>query len=377
MRRTGNLTELIADTDNLLLAFYKAMRGNRKDSAALFFQRRMEDNVAALRSEILSGNVDVGKYEYFYIEDPKRRLICAASFKERVMHHAIMNVCHPYFERHLIETTYATRPKKGIYKAIDRAKSAMRQHTWVAKFDFRKYFDSIPHDILKEKLERLFKDKELLRIFTAIIESYSKTEGKGIPIGNLTSQYFANHYLSGMDHWIKETLRMPEYLRYMDDFLVFADSYEELEDDIAQIKQYAAERLHLTLKPVTVAKTEEGVGFLGYHIQAHKITLTQRSKVRFVRKSRMYDELFERGVWNEREYYEHITPLLSYAMKGYTKGLRRWCLRHRQQAPTAWSAVAAGTTTRGTAALRIGTTTPPTTATTTTASASFSISLVG
>ncbi len=376
MKRTGNLISKIADTDNLLLAFHKAIRGKRRNSEARHFQNHLEENCVRMREEILSGNVVVGKYDYFYIEDPKRRLICAASFRERVLHHAIMNVCHPCFERKLIETTYATRPEKGIYKAIDRAMLAMKKYRYVAKFDFRKYFDNISHDILNDKLACLFKDKVLLNIFSEIIASYSKSKGKGIPIGNLTSQYFANYYLSEMDHWIKESLRVPEYLRYMDDFLVFADSYSEVECYIKEIKLFAEKKLLLTLKPVIVAMTVEGIDFLGYRIYPYKIRLTQRSKQRFVRKSRKYSLLVKDAQWTEKKYYEHITPLLSYAMKGYTKGLRKRCLRHGQQAPTACCAVAAGTTTRRTAVFRIGTTTPPTTATTTTGSASSSISLV-
>lgn len=376
MKRTGNLICQIADTDNLLLAFHKAIRGKRKNGEARAFQAHLEENVAYMREAILSGNVAVGKYEYFYIEDPKLRLICAASFRERVLHHAIMNVCHPCFERNLIDTTYATRPGKGIYKAIDRARMAVRKHPYMAKFDFRKYFDSIPHNILNEKLACLFKDKTLLRILSDIIGSYAKTEGKGIPIGNLTSQYFANYYLSGMDHWIKETLRVPEYLRYMDDFLVFTDSRDEVEHYVAQIKRFVEENLYLTLKPVIVSTALEGIDFLGYRIYAHKIRLTQRSKQRFVRKSRLYGGLMERGVWNEQEYYEHITPLLSYAMKGYTKGLRRTALAAWTQAPTACCVAGAGTTTRRTAALRIGTTIPRRTAIATTASAWYSVSLV-
>ncbi|MBQ3579529.1 MAG: RNA-directed DNA polymerase [Bacteroidales bacterium] len=376
MKRAGNLTYQIADTDNLLLAFHKALRGKRKNSEAMAFQKKLEQNIARMRDDILSGDVEVGKYEYFYIEDPKLRLICAASFRERVLHHAIMNVCHQCFERNLIDSTYATRPDKGIYKAIDRAKMAMKKYGYVAKFDFRKYFDSISHDILKEKLARMFKDKNLLGIMSAIIGSYEKTEGKGIPIGNLTSQYFANYYLSQMDHWIKEDLMAPEYIRYMDDFLVFADTWTELGHYVEEIKSYAEGNLKLTLKPVVKSVTSEGVDFLGYRIYANKILLTRRSKQRFIRKMRMYDRMLESGEWNERDYYEHITPLLSYAEKGYTKGLRARFLRHEPRALTACSAVVAGTTTRRTAALRIGTTTAPTTATTTSGSVLSSISLV-
>lgn len=376
MKRIGNLVPRIADIDNLLLAFQKAIRGKRWNRDALQFQNCLEENLALLREEILSGNVMVGQYEYFYIKDPKQRLICAASFRERVLHQAIMNICHPYFERNLIDTSYATRPEKGIYKAINRAKAAMKRYHYVAKFDFRKYFDSISHDLLKRKLEKMYKDRVLLNILSTIIESYSKSENKGIPIGNLTSQYFANYYLSEMDHWIKEELRVPEYLRYMDDFLIFSNKRYELEFYTNQIKRFSERELLLKLKPIIVSNPEEGIDFLGYRIFANKIRLTQRSKRRFVRKYNYYESMLEKGEWDEKEYYEHITPLLSYVLKGYTMRLRRKVLRYEQEAQTACCAVAAGTTTRRTAELRIGTTILPTTATPTTASGLFSISLV-
>ena len=323
MKRAGNLIQKIADTDNIMLAFYKAMRGKRMSREVLSFEKNFEDNVLELRNEILSGNVYVGEYEYFYIEDPKLRLICAASFKERVLHHAIMNICHQYFERNLIETTYATRPKKGVYQAIDHTRIAMRKYKYVAKFDFRKYFDSISHQILNKKLERLFKDKTLLDIMSKIIGSYSKSEGKGIPIGNLTSQYFANYYLSEMDHWIKETLKVPEYIRYMDDFLVFSNDVDEIRGFASEIKKFANSKLALTLKPVIIVLSENGIDFLGYRVYPHKILLTQRSKKRFVKKNINYTSFLYGGYWSENDYYDHITPLLSYTLKSYSKGLRR------------------------------------------------------
>lgn len=322
MKRAGNLIQKIADTDNVMFAFYKAMRGKRMSREVLLFEKNFEENVLELRNEILSGDVSVGEYEYFYIEDPKLRLICAASFKERVLHHAIMNVCHQHFEKNLIETTYATRPEKGVYQAIDRARIAMRKYKYVAKFDFRKYFDSISHHILNKKLERLFKDKILLVMMSKIIGSYSKSEGRGIPIGNLTSQYFANYYLSEMDHWIKETLKIPEYIRYMDDFLVFSNDIDDIRNYINEINYFAISKLELTLKPVVMVLSENGMDFLGYRLYPHKLLLTQRGKKRFVKKNRDYTGLLNKGYWSEYDYYDHITPLLSYTLKSYSKGLR-------------------------------------------------------
>lgn len=326
MKRFGNLMCKIADVDNLLAAYYKAARGKRLSNEVSDFELNLEDNIYMLREQLLSGTVVVGDYKYFYIHDPKLRLICAASFRERVLHHAIMNVCHEYFERNLIYTTYATRPQKGVYQAIDRASAALKKHRYFAKFDFRKYFDSISHNILKEKLQRLFKDRQLLELLSTIINSYSKSEGKGIPIGNLTSQYFANFFLSSMDHYIKEILRIPNYVRYMDDFLVFADTVEEMNLFVDNIRHYAEDNLKLTLKPVVTGLSSDGVSFLGYHLFPNKKLLTQRSKKRYCHKSKLYALFLEKDLWCEKEYYEHITPLLSYTLKGYTKGLRKKCL---------------------------------------------------
>lgn len=322
MKRAGYLTERIADTDNLLNAYYKAMQGKRMKEETRHFSASLDEQVARLRATILSGHVEVGDYTYFQIHDPKPRTVCAATFPERVLHHALMNVCHPYFERQLVETTYATRPGKGIYQAIERAGRALRHYGYVAKFDFRKYFDSIDHEILKRKLRRLFKDRRLLEIFDRIIDSYSRLANKGLPIGNLTSQYFANYYLSGLDHYVKEVLRVGEYVRYMDDFLVFASTREELECYVEKIWNYSSDHLDLTLKPVIYLASGDGVPFLGYTIYPHKILLNGRSKRRLKMKMREYDLMRENGEWGEKNYMEHITPLLAFARYGYTKHLR-------------------------------------------------------
>jgi RNA-directed DNA polymerase len=150
----------------------------------------------ALQRQILSGNVQTGNYRYFTIYDPKQRLICEAPFRQRVLHHALMNICHPFFEKVQIFGSYASRQGKGTYAALERAWYFNKRHLWFLKLDFRKYFDSLDHEILKNQLHRLFKDSDLLQIFERIIDSYCVEQNKGVPIGNLTSQYFANHYLA-------------------------------------------------------------------------------------------------------------------------------------------------------------------------------------
>lgn len=323
MKRVGFLTEKIADKDNLYLAYYKAKRGKQYKKEVIRFGDNIDYNINKLHDEILEGNVSVGKYRQFTITDPKKRNVYAAAFGERVLHHAIMNVCHEYFEKTMIYDTYATRLNKGVYKALDKAKSAAMRYRYVAKLDFRKYFDSISHDILKDKLERIFKDKRLLDIFSQIIDTYSVEEGKGIPIGNLTSQYFANYYLSSLDHYVKEELKVPVYIRYMDDMLLFDNDIRRLKECVNLVENYSCEKLHLTLKIPVVKQTEDTVSFLGYKIGKNVILLNSRSRNRFSKKMFRYEKLLSNGIWSEKEYQLHILPLLAFVQYAYTKKMRR------------------------------------------------------
>ncbi|MEA3391772.1 MAG: RNA-directed DNA polymerase, partial [Candidatus Marinimicrobia bacterium] len=276
-----------------------------------------------LQDQIINVEIDIGHYHYFTIHDPKERVICAASFPERVLHHAIMNICHPIFERHLIIDTYATRVGKGTYKALDRAKKYVKQYSCYCKMDVRKYFDSIPHDILFSKLEKLFKDEKLLNIFRKIIKSYQVSEGKGIPIGNLTSQYFANHYLSSVDHVAKESLGIKAYVRYMDDILFFSESKSVVKALHKDIKTNIEEDQELELKASQINYCYQGVPFLGYRLYPSKVLLNKRSKNRLITKMKLYNNLLKSGKWDERNYQQHITPLLAFSNYANVKKLRK------------------------------------------------------
>ncbi|MBR1793199.1 MAG: RNA-directed DNA polymerase [Bacteroidales bacterium] len=335
------------------------------------YREHLMDNLAVMRQRILAANVYVGRYHVFTIYDPKQRQICAADFDERVLHHALMRVCHPVFDRQLIFDTYATRIGKGTYAALDRAHHAMTRYRYVAKLDVRKYFDSIDHHVLMTLLERLFKDKRLLSIFEQIIDSYHVAPGCGLPIGNLTSQYFANHYLSPLDHFVKEVLRVPCYVRYMDDMLLFGDDKAALLRQVAEVQAFVASRLRLSVKPPVVASSAQGIPFLGYRLQGFRIGLSARSRNRFARKLRLYEKWLRDGVFSQSQYFEHVTPLLAFVSHAYTKAYRRRLLKtvEGRRGRTACCAAAVGTTMRGTVGCPIATTTPPPTATTTTASA--------
>jgi len=148
MKRTGNLINRIAEFDNLCFAFYKARKGKESKKEVLAYGKYLNSNLIALQKQIISGEVEVGNYHFFPIYDPKERQICAASFSERVLHHSIMNFCHPVFEKQQIFDSYATRLNKGTYSALDRASYFQRKYKWYLKLDIRKYFDSIDHTIL-------------------------------------------------------------------------------------------------------------------------------------------------------------------------------------------------------------------------------------
>lgn len=325
MKRQGNLIEKIADVNNLYLAFYKAKKGKQYKHEVEVYAKNIHQNIRILRQQILSGNVSVGKYHYFTIYEPKKRQICAAAFDERVLHHAIMNICHQYFEKTLIYDTYATRIDKGIYKALDKAKLAINQYSYLLKLDYRKYFDSISHEILKRKLAAKFKDEKLLHIFEKIIDSYCSTNGYGLPIGNLTSQYFANFFLSDLDHFIKEKLNVKFYVRYMDDMLLMFNDKTNLNNCLNAIENFS-ENLDLNLKPFVKSNVNLGVSFLGYKLYPHRILLNRVSKLRFKTKKYLYDSYVSKGFWSIDEYCMHITPLLGFINYAFTKKFRQFCV---------------------------------------------------
>ena len=321
MKRKGFFIDDVASLDNLYLAYYKAKRGKTYKREVISFSEKLDSNLKVLQKHLLTGNVEVGNYNYFKIYDPKERVICAASFPERVLHHAIMNVCHRYFDSTLIYDTYATRIGKGTYKAIERAMYGAKLYKYVLKLDVRKYFDSISHDVLKSKLRTLFKDPLLLIVFNKIIDSYSVNEGFGLPIGNLTSQYFANYYLSYIDHYMKEVQKVPLYVRYMDDILIFGDDKSSINRAYSCISLLMNEH-YLQLKQPIAIKTYNGIPFLGYRIYPNKVLLSARSKKRFINKYIKYVNLLNNDAMSENDFVRHILPLFAFVQKAYTKKLR-------------------------------------------------------
>ena len=323
MKKAKRLLSKIVELDNLYLASWKAAKGKRHAQEILDYQNHLEENLQELRSQILEGVVQVGNYRYFKVYEPKERQICASAFSEQVLHHTLMNVCHDYFDCSQIFDSYASRKGKGTYGAIDRAKTFTHQYAWFLKLDVRKFFESIHHKVLKQQLSRLFKEEQLMEIFYQIIDSYEASPNRGLPIGNLTSQYFANHFLSGLDHFIKEELGIGPYVRYMDDMVLWGNDKATLKTAFLNIKTYVEKNLLCTLKPQQLNRCNLGVPFLGYRVLPHYIHLLQKSKRRFIKKFNCIDNFYHDGLWSETACQQHIQPLIAFTNHADAKTFRK------------------------------------------------------
>lgn len=321
---------LIIDKDNLYTAYWKARKGKEAKHEVIKYSKNLEQNILTLQKQLINGNVDVGNYRYFTIFDPKERVICAAPFPQRVLHHALMNICGPLLDKHQIPDSYASQTGKGTYAALQRARYFHKRYAWCIKIDVRKYFDNICHDVLKRQLERFFKEKRLLAVMNSIIDSYdSGTSDRGLPIGNLTSQFLANHYLSIVDHYAYEQQKVCGYVRYMDDILIYDKDKETLLTKAKMIRKKIEEELRLGLKVFDIKPTTKTMQFLGYRLTDSCLLLSQRSKARFREKVRKYEGKYNDGVWTEEDYRRHLSPLMGFVLKADSYRYRRNVLLRR------------------------------------------------
>ena len=317
------MIEKIAELDNLYEAYLRAVKGKRGKTTAIQFTEELDNNLYEMRKSLLSGKMESDGYHFFTIYDPKQRVICAASFRDRVLFHAIMRVCHKLFDDYQIYDSYASRPGKGTYKALERAQYFCHRYRWFAKLDMKKYFDSIDHGVLKSQLSALIKDKRLLNYFDRLIEGYEVNDGKGVPIGNLTSQYFANHYLSPADHYAKEQLKVGGYVRYMDDVLLYDNDRNNLKLKVVLYRQYVEKEMLLDVHPTVMNLTQMGVPFLGYVAFGERLRLNGRSVKRLRHKMLDLNVMLQREEIDDNIYASRATSLLAFALKAECKPLLR------------------------------------------------------
>ncbi|MCB1808134.1 MAG: RNA-dependent DNA polymerase, partial [Candidatus Competibacteraceae bacterium] len=265
MKRLGNLWPQVIAFDNLYRAWRKARKGKSRSTAVVDFELGLEHHLLALQGELLNGIYQPGNYRLFTIYERKARVIAAAPFRDRVVHHALMNIIEPLLDRRFIFDCYACRAGKGTHAAVDRYQHWSRRYRYALKLDVRQYFPSIDREHLKAKLRARIKDRSVIELLDRIIDAGPNPNGKGIPIGNLTSQFFANLYLDDFDHWIKETLRAPAYLRYVDDMVLLSDDKRQLADWREHIRaRLYQERLQLHPNKAHISPTRCGLNLLGY-----------------------------------------------------------------------------------------------------------------
>ena len=278
MKRHGNLYEKICSLDNLILADHIASLGKSKQYGVKKHRENEAENIEAIHKMLVEQTYQPSAYKTFTIYEPKERLIFSLPyFPDRIIHHAIMNVLEPIFMAHFTADTYSSIKGRGIKKAADKLKLALRHDEpgtkYCLKFDVKKFYPSINHDILKSLLRRKFKDAQLLWLLDIIIDS-----AEGVPIGNYLSQFFANYYLSRLDHWVKEDLGIKYLYRYCDDIVILASTKSRLHTVFNQINGYLHKNLHLQIKgnyqvfPVAA----RGIDFVGYRFY-HTHTLLRKS----------------------------------------------------------------------------------------------------
>jgi RNA-directed DNA polymerase len=279
-------------SENLLAAWGEFLKGKRGKRDVREFQYRLADNILTLHAELKSKTYVHGGYNAFNISDPKPRNIHKALVRDRLLHHALYRQLYPFFDRTFISHSYSCRKYKGTHRAIrafrEYAAKASRNDTrtlWVLKCDIRKFFASVDHAILLGLLRRRIPDADLLNLIGHVIESFSVKPGKGLPLGNLTSQLLVNVYMNEFDQFVKHRLKGTYYVRYADDFVILSHDKKWLTEILLSIRDFLWERLRLTLHPdkVSICTIASGVDFLGWvHFPDHSVlrTTTKRRMLR-------------------------------------------------------------------------------------------------
>jgi len=277
----------------LFCAWREFKRGKTKKSDVARFEFNLEDNIFKLHGELARGAYAPHAYESFFVKDPKLRHIHKADIRDRVLHQAVFRVLYPIFDKHFIFDSYSSRIGKGTHSGFNRLEVFLRKSTknwtrqsWCLKCDVRKFFDSIDHKVLLNLIRRKINDEQTLKLIETIIFSFEKSPGKGLPLGNVTSQLFANIYLNEFDQFAKHILKAKYYARYCDDFVIVDERIETLEKHIEQIRDFLHQKLLLELHPnkIYLRKARQGIDFLGYVVLPYRKVLRTKTKKRIFKK---------------------------------------------------------------------------------------------
>ena len=342
------LFERITSFRNLLLASRKARKGKRGQGNVGRFEVGLEKELLLLQEELVARTYTPGAYKEFYIYEPKKRMISAAPYRDRVVHHALCNVIAPIFERTFIYDTYANRRGKGTHKAIDRYQQFCRRTRYVLKCDIKKYFPSVDHEILKVLVRKSISCPQTLELIDKIIDASNKQEEVieyfpednlftplarrcGLPIGNLTSQFLATVYLNPLDHFVKERLHCRRYVRYVDDFVLFSDDSKELWLWKHEMEQFLEQlRLRMHERKSRVYRVTDGIEFLGHRIFPEFRLLKKKNIARFRRRLHKMGELYAKGKLTAQDVSCRVQSWVAHARHSNTHRLRASILEYAQ-----------------------------------------------
>jgi len=301
MKRKNKLYQQICSIDNLMLADQIARKGKLKQPGVIEHDRNRECNLMQLHQSLVNKAYTTSAYTTFTIHEPKERLIFRLPyFPDRIVHHAVMIILEPVFVSMFTADTYSCIKRRGIHAAANAVRRALKDDQgtrYCLKLDIKKFYPSVDHQVLKVMLRRKIKDDDLFWLLDGIIDS-----AEGLPIGNYLSQYFANFYLTGFDHWIKEELRVRHYFRYADDLVILSDSKPYLHWLLGEIRSYLKDQLHLTVKenyqvfPVD-ARGIDFVGYVFYHSHTRLRKSIKKSFARAVSSGKNRQSLASYAGW--------------------------------------------------------------------------------
>ena len=299
----GDFDNLIS-LENLLRAWRKFKIGKDKKSEVIRFERYLEDNLFSLYHDLKSQTYRHGEYHYFTVSDPKKRDIHKAAVRDRIVHQALYDYLVEIYESIFIDESYSSRLGKGTHRAVlclkNFAQDIFKENKgecFALKCDIKKFFANIYHNILLNILKRKIKDKDVVWLIEIVVKSFKVNRHRGVPLGNITSQIFANVYLNELDYFVKKELKLKHYLRYNDDFVILSEKQDELWKNIGQIKEFLGNNLFLEMPEgkIIFRKLRWGIDFCGYIVLPNAVLLRQKTKKRMLKKIAATAEKYAKG----------------------------------------------------------------------------------
>jgi len=340
--RMGIMFDDIAAWDNLLLAYQMAARGKRGNASAACFEHQLADRLIELQEHLRKQTYRPGAYCNFFIHEPKRRKISAAPFRDRVVHHALCHIIEPLFEKRFIAHSYANRSGKGTHRAVDQLQDWTQQYRYALRADVVQHFPSLDHAILRAKIARLIHDEKVLWLVDAILSSgtgvlaseyspayfpgddlFAALRPRGLPIGNLTSQFWSNVYLNDFDWFVRRELGCGAYLRYVDDFVLFSDDKRQMYSwKQCIVARLAKERLTIHESQTQVQPTHCGIPWLGFIVYPTHRLLKRRNAVAFTRRLECNLDAYQARLISFAELDASVQGWINHVRYADTWGLR-------------------------------------------------------